>query len=214
MCESALADTFFGSWDEIKNNVILDWVDVGDSKGDHGLALFSDHTTSYAHGPNFPLGLTLQYSGKGLWGRDYRVDGPTEVRYALLPHAGRWDKAGVPAISASWQEPVVAAASRAGGRRRRSLIEPRGFGWAVPAMFERDGALHVRLFNAGGDDTPGDLDVGFEAGKIELVELDGRVIEDLKAVVDDTGRRTIHLSIPRFGIRTLRFCEITILAPE
>ena len=81
-------------------------------------------------------------------------------------------------------------------------------------MFERDAALHVRLFNASGDDTPGDLDVGFEAGKIELVELDGRVIEDLKAVVDDQGRRTIHLSVPRFGIRTLRFREINTLPPE
>ena len=81
-------------------------------------------------------------------------------------------------------------------------------------MFERDDALHVRLFNAGGDDTPGDLDIGFEAGKIELVELDGRVIEDLKAVVDDRGRRTIRLSVPRFGIRTLRFREVKSLRPE
>jgi alpha-mannosidase len=214
VCESTLGDTFFGSWEDIKNNVILDWVDVGDANGDHGLALFSDHTTSYAHGPNFPLGLTLQYSGKGLWGRDYRIEGPTEVRYALMPHRGRWDKAGIPAVSASWQEPVLGAASHARERRGRSLIEPRGSGWLVPAIFERDAALHVRLFNASGDDTPGDLVVGFEAGKIELVELDGRVIEDLKAVVDDKGRRTIHLRIPRFGIRTLRFREINTPPPE
>ena len=40
----------------------------------------------------------------------------------------------------------------------------------------------MRLFNASGDDTPRDLGIGFDAGKIELVELDGRVINELKAV--------------------------------
>src|SRR5262249_44427488 len=184
------------------------WVDVADAGGTHGLALFSDHTTSYTHGPDFPLGLTLLYSGKGLWGRDYRVDGPTEVRYALMPHAGRWDAAGVPAISSSWQEPVLGAVSRGGGRRQRSLIDPTGSGWAVPAMFERDGSLHVRLFNAGGDSTTRDLGIGFEAERIELVELDGRVIEERKPTVDERRRRTIRLSIPRFGIRTLRFSRV------
>lgn len=112
VCESTLEDTFFNSWDAIKNNVILDWVDVTDGAGDHGLALLSDHTTSYTHGPNHPLGLTLQYAGKGLWGRDYRVDGPTEVRYALVPHEGRWDEANVPALSASWQEPPLSSTLR------------------------------------------------------------------------------------------------------
>ena len=205
VCESGLSDTFYNSWEGIKNNVILDWVDVADEAGANGLALFSDHTTSYAHGPGHPLGLTLQYSGKGLWGRDYRVDGPTEVRYALMPHAGRWDAAGVPAASSGWQEPVVGTVTGGGGRRQRSLVDPTGSGWAVPAMFEKDGSLHVRLFNVGGDDTPRDLVVGVEAEKIELVELDGRVIERLEARADERGRRAIRLSIPRFGIRTIRF---------
>ena len=96
----------------------------------------------------------------------------------------------------------------------RSLIEPRRSEWVVPAVFERDVALHVRLFNAGGYDAPGDIDVGFEAGKIELVELDSRIIEDLKAVGDGKGRRTIRLRIPRLGIRTLRFREVKALPRE
>ena len=37
------------------------------------LALFSDHTTSYSYGEDFPLGLTAQYSGGGLWGPDYKI---------------------------------------------------------------------------------------------------------------------------------------------
>jgi hypothetical protein len=66
----------------------------------------------------------------------------------------------------------------------------------------------VRLFNAGGDDTTRDLGIGFEAGKIELVELDGRAIEERKLTVDEQGRRAIRLSIPRFGIRTLRCSRV------
>jgi alpha-mannosidase len=108
-------------------------------------------------------------------------------------------------VSSGWQEPVLGAVTGSGGRRQRSLIDPTGSGWAVPAMFEKDGSLHVRLFNAGGDNTPRDLVVGVEAEKIELVELDGRVIERLEARADERGRRVIRLSIPRFGIRTLRF---------
>jgi alpha-mannosidase len=208
VCESKLDDTFYDSWDAIKNNVILDWVDVTDGQGDYGLALFSDHTTSYTHGANFPLGLTLQYAGKGLWARDYRVSGRTEVRYALMPHAGHWDQADVPAASAAWQEPVLGAVSSGSGRPMRSLIDPGNSGWEIPAMFERDGDLVVRIFNAAGDGSPQEIRVGFEAGRVELVELDDRVIEDLDQTVNANGDRSLRLQIPRFGIRTLRFSKI------
>ena len=213
VCESTLGSTLFNTWEDLKHNLILDWVDVADGEGSYGLALFSDHTTSYAHAADFPLGLTLGYVGKGLWGRDYRVDGPTEVRYALVPHAGRWDAAGIPAIAASWQEPPLGVLARDGDRPPRSLVDPGSTGWAVPALFEQDGALHARIFNAAGTTGPADLGVGIAADKVELVELDGRVIADLKPTSDDQGRRTVRLSIPRFGIRTLRFRGIKPASP-
>ena len=95
VAESRLTNTFFDAWTEIKNNVILHWVDAYDATNRLGLALFADHTASYAHASDYPLGLTLQYSGAGLWGRDYWIQGPTEVKYALLPHAGNWEKANI-----------------------------------------------------------------------------------------------------------------------
>jgi alpha-mannosidase len=208
VCESRLSDTFYNTWENIKNNVILDWVDVTDGAGEHGMALFCDHTTSYAHGPKHPLGLTIQYAGKGLWGRDYRVDGPTEVRYALMPHVGRWDKASVPALAESWQEPPTGAGARGGQRPVRSLIDPGPSGWTVPAMYEQDGMLFVRLFNVAGDGSARELGIGFDAGKAEVVELDGRVVEELKPATNESGKRTIRLQIPRFGIRTLRFSDL------
>jgi alpha-mannosidase len=205
VCESKLEDTFYNSWEGIKNNVILDWVDAADGDGGFGLALLTDHTTSYTHGPGFPLGLTLQYAGKGLWGRDYRVEGPTEVRYALMPHAGRWDTARVSSWAANWLEPAVAVLSRGGPVAVRSLVDPGGSGWEIPAMFERDGSLYVRLFNASGGASPRELTLGFQAQKAELVELDNRVVAELAPKPAPGGKRAITLAIPRFGLRTLRF---------
>jgi len=104
--QSRLGDTFFNTWSGIKNNVLLNWVDVFDPTNQVGLALLSDHTTSYAHGTNYPLGLTLQYSGVGLWGRDYSLRGPTEVNYALVPHVGNWEQSALWAEDDSWNEPL------------------------------------------------------------------------------------------------------------
>lgn len=159
---------------------------------------------------NRSLGLTIQYAGKGLWGRDYRVEGPTEVRYALMPHAGRWDSARASSAAMNWLEPVVGGFARGGRVGARTLIDPGTSGWEVPAMFEHDGALWVRLFNASGDATPQQLGIGFDARKIELVELDGRVVRETKATIAESGKRTITLSMPRFGIRTLRLSGLTM----
>ena len=76
VCESKLTDTFFDSWDQIKHNIILHWVDLAEQEGDYALALLSDHTTSYSYGEGYPLGLTAQYSGGGLWGPDYKITHP------------------------------------------------------------------------------------------------------------------------------------------
>ncbi|WP_432711708.1 glycoside hydrolase family 38 C-terminal domain-containing protein, partial [Pedobacter sp.] len=104
--KSRLENTFFSTWDSIKNNIVLNWVDVlsGDQK--YGMSLFTDHTTSYAHGKNFPLGLTTQYAGYGLWGRNYTIKDATEIKYSLLPHVGNWQKAGVSYQNQKINEPL------------------------------------------------------------------------------------------------------------
>lgn len=85
----------FNSWDQIKHNIILHWVDLAEQEGDYALALLSDHTTSYSHGKDYPLGLTAQYSGGGLWGPDYKITQPLKMKYAIIPHRGKWDKASI-----------------------------------------------------------------------------------------------------------------------
>jgi alpha-mannosidase len=113
--ESRLTNTFFSTWNELKNNVILHWVDVEDAPKRLGLALMTDHTTSYAHGAEHPLGLTVQYSGVGLWGRNYSLNGPTELNYAVVPHAGTWEDAEIERNNARWNEPLPAVSTTTRG---------------------------------------------------------------------------------------------------
>lgn len=200
--QSKLGNTFYNCWDSIKNNVLLNWVDVEDGKGEYGMALFSDHTTSYAHGENFPLGLTIQYSGNGIFYRNYTINGPTEIKYALLPHKGKWDGAGLWAEGAKWNEPLIAAA--AANEEKRSLLQVDK-GVEISSMTEAGEALLVRLFNAAAKSPVVKVYFDFRAPSAAEVELDGRKIKALPIHTDKTGRRWVELSIPQFGIRTIKF---------
>src|SRR5690606_1590217 len=132
-------------WDSIKNNILLNWVDITDAGNNYGCALFTDHTTSYAHGSDFPLGLTIQYSGQGLWGRDYRITHPTEINYALVPHEGKWDNAGIWIENASWNEPLLTFLLPDGETEtepRKSLIKEIKRGWEVSSCYSEGNELY------------------------------------------------------------------------
>lgn len=206
VCLSRLEDTFYETWDSIKHNVILNWVDLAGGGDGGSLALFSDHTTSYSYGSGFPLGLTVQYSGGGLWGRDYPVSRPTEIRYAIVPHTGKWDEAGISSESMSWNEPLICSISDGHGRGRASLesdsfIDVSGTGYEISAAYMTDDGLVLRLFNASGDGSPSCVRLGFGARDVSEVDLNGNKVRDIE--VSGSGRAgTFTVSMPRFGIRT------------
>jgi len=206
--ESKLSNTFFNRWDSIKNNIILNWVDVTDAKNNYGLALFTDHTTSYTHGNGFPLGLTLQYSGNGLFFRNYTINGPSIINYALVPHVGKWDKSHIWTEGTQWNEPLLAeVVNTIPTDIEKSLIAPvNGSGWEVSSITFEGKDLLVRIFNAEGDGTEKKLYFGIKTDKIESIELNGKVIK----VIPCLSEGIIDWSIPRFGIRTLRFCNVSI----
>jgi len=197
--ESRLNNTFYNRWDSIKNNVILDWADL--EGANTGVCLFTDHTTSYAHGDSIPLGLTVQYSGNGIFYRNYTLDGPTELNYALLPHTGRWDSAKLWTAATKWKEPLIVTEAGEGGTRW--LLRPDQ-GVEVSSV-RRDGkSLIVRLFNA--ESTKGEtlLRLSFVPRGAEEIELDGRKIKSLKIHRDHHGA-WVRLELPHFGIRTIKF---------
>ena len=201
--ESHLGNTFFDRWDSIKNVVLLNWVDVTDAAGKYGLAVFSDHTTSYAHGAHYPLGLTVQYSGDGLFYRNYTLEGPTEMNYAIVPHAGKWDKAGIWTDGTRWNEPLRTHVADQ-PRETQSLLHLGAPGWEVASAIVSGNDLVVRLFNAEGTMDEQKVYLGFQTDSVQLVALDGARLASLRTTRDEAGSY-VSLSAPRFGIRTLRF---------
>ena len=204
VCKSALDNTFFDSWTEIKHTIILHWVDQADAHERYGLALLSDHTTSYQQGDGHPLGLTVQYSGVGLWGRNYTIEGPTTVRYALIPHAGNWQQADIPSQSIGWNEPLLVATAHLSksAPSSASFLQLDKKGYEIMALYTQDEDVYLRLYKtaAGRDDVLLTIRAAFD--KAEWVELDGRSTPALqrggKVVVD----------MPQFGFRTLKLQKV------
>lgn len=201
VCESRLENTFFNTWDSIKHNVILNWIDLTDTDNGNSLALFTDHTTSYSYGKDFPLGLTLQYSGKGLWGPDYNITGPLHVKYALLPHKNKWDESSVFAKSASWNEPLITYLSSNLKFENKSFIDLQKSGYELSSVQTLNDGVLVRIFNAKGDDSIQKIKLGFSFKSIQEVELNGESKQaDLSIKANSTNE--LSISVPKFGLRT------------
>lgn len=204
VCESRLQNTFFSSWDSIKHNVILNWVDLTETGNGNSLALLTDHTTSYSYGEDFPLGLTIQYAGKGLWGHDYKITGPSRVKYALVPHKNKWNKSRLPEICSAWNEPLISQSTFGLNLENKSFIDLQDSGYELSAVQTMPDGLLVRIFNAKGSESAQKVKIGFPYNGIEIIELNGN-ISTTDTLVKESSDDELLLSIPRFGLRTLYF---------
>jgi len=89
-------------------------------------------------------------------------------------------------------------------------VSVSGGGVEFPALLVEDRSVWIRLFNAEGDSSERIVSLGFPPARVDLIELDGRPVRQFP-VRRSEGRYEVALSIPRFGIRTLR-CELPRLA--
>lgn len=201
VCESRLEDTFFNSWNQIKHNIILNWVDLAEQEGDYGLALLSDHTTSYSYGKENPLGLTAQYSGGGLWGPDYKITGPLKMKYALIPHRKKWDKASIAVNSDCWNEPLLYSLHSSAELESKSFVDLRHTGYQISAARLQDGKIILRLFNSEGDGKRRKVIFRMPLAGVEEVDLNGKCIEK-KKIKACSGKSEMVVSMPRFSIKT------------
>jgi alpha-mannosidase len=202
VCRSQLENTHFGKWDEIKHNVILHWVDVAErGENNRSLALMTDHTTSYSFGKGEALGLTVQYSGAGLWGRKYTITEATSINYALVPHRGDWDEAGIEQIRAMRAEPLLSSLHEEADMTSASLMELSGKGYELVAAYPSEEGIVVRLYNAAADEKPQRLMLGFEAEKLVQVDLNGKTTDQME-VKTRKGKSSFEVQMPRFGFRT------------
>jgi alpha-mannosidase len=211
VCKSRNADTFFQGWDEIKHNIIVNWVDLFDDREKMGLAVFSDHTTAYTHGPEHPLALVLGWGWEGgFWWGKRPLQGTTQINYSLVPHQGLWDEAGLWEETFRWHEPLVSflidGAPQADSEAR-SLIRPETQGIEIPTIQVDENSALVRLFNAAGADSEFAVSFAMRPARVDLVELSGKPIRELPARRTPDGRYAVRLAMPRLGIRTLR-CEL------
>ena len=202
--ETALTSNVFNRWSEIKNNVILNWIDVTDCDGNAGLGLLSDHTGSYVHDPEYPTALTLQYSGPGLWGPDYRITGPLDVDFALLPHAGAGSGADAMGDECDrFNEPLQAVMCGGSGKAETaSLLGVDAEGYKVSAaIVGRDGGdMTLRLFNSharGG----ASVNLNLPSARVTETDLMGNRVAAPSAKTVKGGTR-FGVEMPRNGFRT------------
>ena len=206
VCRSELKDTYFNTWDNIKHNVILNWVDLTEVSNKNGLALLSDHTTSYSYGEKFPLGLTVQFSGNGLWGRDYKIDGPTNIRFAIIPHSKEWDASGIHNENLKWNEPLLCSFIRQTKLENLSLIDVNETGYEISAAYLSGDDIIVRFFNADGSKSPKVIKFGMNLSKVEEIDLNGNILATLNTVKTNAGTE-LKLEMPRFGLKTLKLIK-------
>ena len=203
VCRSQLDNTHFKSWDSIKNNVILHWVDITQPKsGGRGMAIMTDHTTSYRHGKGEPLGLTVQYSGMGLWGRDYPLRGSTEMRYAIVPHRGEWCDANLEQIRALSNEPLLCSLHADSELENVSLLNVEGTGYEVVAAYPIADGWVVRLYNAAGDDKSRNVKIMAECCNVAEIDLNDNIVGNYNLKKNKAGT-SFDIAMPRFGIKTL-----------
>lgn len=211
VCESQLKNTVYSSWDSIKHNVILNWVDVENASASQGVALFTDHTTSYLNTANLPLGLTVQYIGKGLWGFNYRVDGPTHIKYAILPHSGNWEKATVEAESNSWNEPLFGQLVDSPLlKAKRSLLEVADKSLEVSSVTVHGNDLFVRFFNTSGENKKQAVTWNCSSEKMEVVDFNGKVISTVQPEKLKDGQLKTYLTFPKFGLQTIKLTQVKV----
>jgi len=200
--ESRLEDTHFGQWDQIKNNVVLHWLDLYDAGGQRGLAVLTDHTGSYAQGSDFPLSLTAQYSGKGLWGMDYSITGPLHMRYALIPHRGNWLEADIAGHSNAWNEPLVARYHRQLDVHDRQLVRLPGGPLEISALHLDQGQLKLRLYNGQPNASNAGLSLNFPLRALRAVQLNGADLGEVALTKKKQQETAFNVKIPPYGIQT------------
>ena len=199
VCECGREANYYGSWSEIKNNVLLDWIDVSESDNGPGIGLISDHTGSFVYGPDYPAALTLQYSGPGLWGPDYKITDRLDVDFAIVPHSGVPSANVMTDETDRFNEPLTAIISNGSGQPDSgSLVSTDQSGVRLSAFVKNpDGGLTMRLHNVYSD-SPSELNIKFSHDKIYETDLSGNPLKQISVKGDK-----YPVTISKNGIRTI-----------
>lgn len=208
VCRSRNTETFFKDWNDIKHNIIVDWVDLFDEKNDVGMALLSDHTTAYNWGPDHPLSLVLGWAWDGgFWWDKRPLRGEQTIAYSIVPHLHAWDSAGIWQQSDRWAQPLTAQIVQgdpSSVKESASLVQIDGEELELSTMQIEAGHLIVRLFNARSERKQHSLSFGSMVRSVRGVGLDGKPGPLFSLVDAQNGRKRAVVEVRRFGLITLQ----------
>jgi mannosylglycerate hydrolase len=192
---------------------------VGDGK--RGLALFNAGLPEYA-AETRPGGVSLrvtllrsvgwlsrndltsrpQGAGPALPTPGAQCLGTHRFELAVMPFAGEWDDAGVPAAADRFATPPLIDATRGDASGEARLELPEGLLLSALKRAEAGGSLVVRLWNPGRRTVEGALRLGGEPSAVDLVDLNEsvrRVLEPRAEIpLSVTAKEVVSLAI-RFG---------------
>jgi alpha-mannosidase len=90
----------------------------------------------------------------------------------------------------------------------KSLLNIQDNAYELSSIVCKGDDVYVRFFNAQNDASTKSVTFNLKADRAELVELDNGVKEMLKTSLTDA-KMKVDLSIPQFGIRTIRLVNAT-----
>lgn len=119
------------------------------------------------------------------------------MKYAVIPHSGRWDQSSIATESNKWNEPLIVSFDKAISLTDKSFVDVEKSGYEISAFKVEGDDVLFRLFNAEGNSSEQNISFGFPVSNIIEIDLNGNSIQNMQVV-----KNSISLSIPRFGIKT------------
>ncbi len=123
------------------------------------------------------------------------------MKYSLLPHRNKWDKASVSAKSTSWNEPLITYLSSHLSLEDKSFIDLQNSGYALSSVQTMNDGLLIRIFNAEGEAGIQKIKLNFPYKSIQEIELNGEPKQTDLSIKANSNRELL-MSIPGFGVRT------------
>ncbi|MFT4143966.1 MAG: hypothetical protein QM644_05870 [Mobilitalea sp.] len=148
--KSKIYDTRFNGWDEIKNNIIHQYIDFYDTKENYGIGILCDHINGYSLIDNeFSLTQAFGYHA-GFWWGYQPLKGKTQISYSIVTHKGDYEEGGIPFYNERNNEPFIVQSMIAKPEiMRSSIICFEDPALEVVTMFKEKEAIVVRAFNHG-----------------------------------------------------------------
>lgn len=145
---SEIFDTRFNGWDEIKNNILHQYMDFYNPKDNCGIGILCDHITGYSLVENlFSITQAFGYHG-GFWWGYQPLKGTSQIAYSIVTHKGDYEEGCLPVYNERQNEPfVVQQLSSKPEAMSSSILCFHDPAFEVVTMLKENDRAMVRIFN-------------------------------------------------------------------